>query len=231
MNKPTRGQWRGYALLCLVLTALLLFVLLRPRNHPAIEPSDHSQLEDAIAQYGNAIEAATDEQRQQWRNTHYRQNRPTYQRSDSTWKHPEKNYTHKTNPRQPIEINSADTAMLQQLYGIGPAFAVRIVKYRNLLGGFTHKEQLLEVYGMDEERYNGFADYVTVDMSKVRKIDINSATVDQLKRHPYLDYYQARAIVDYRKQGNLIHSAEDLLKVNLIDNATLTKIDGYIQYK
>lgn len=233
MNKPTRGQWRGYALLSLILAVLLLVVLVRPRHTSAIELSDHSPLEEAIVQYGDSIEAASAEQRQQWRDSHYRPHRPAYSRSDSTWKHSDRAplYTRKANPLQPVDINSADTAALQQLYGIGPAFALRIVKYRNLLGGFTRKEQLLEVYGMDAERYNGFADHVTVDRSKVRKIDINTATVDQLKRHPYLDYYQARAIVDYRKQGVVYRNAEDLLKVNLIDDATLTKLEGYIQYK
>lgn len=83
---------------------------------------------------------------------------------------------------------------------------------------------------MDAERYNGFADHITLDPTKVRKIDINNATVAQLKRHPYLDYYQARAIVDYIKQGHNIHDINDLLKVNLIDPATATKIQGYIQF-
>lgn len=231
MNKPTRGQWRGYGLLCLLLTGVLLAIIVLPRHRQATTAADHSPLLAAMERYGDSMESATAAEREQWRAEHY-PHRPTERHFDSSWHNDNHRdtYTRKSNPSQPVDINNADTAALQQLYGIGPAFALRIVKYRELLGGYTRKEQLLEVYGMDAERYNGFADHITLDPTKVRKIDINNATVAQLKRHPYLDYYQARAIVDYIKQGHNIHDINDLLKVNLIDPTTATKIQGYIQF-
>lgn len=231
MNKPTRGQWRGYGLLCFLLTGMLLAIIVLPRHRQTATEADHSPLLAAIQRYGDSMENATAAEREQWRSQHYQQ-RPIEHSYDSSWRNDTRRDTHtrKSNPNQPIDINNADTAALQQLYGIGPTFALRIVKYRDLLGGYTHKEQLLEVYGMDTERYNGFADHITLDPTKVRKIDINNASVGQLRRHPYLDYYQARAIVDYIKQGHIIHNINDLLKVNLIDPSTATKIQGYIQF-
>ena len=230
MNKPTRGQWKGYAVLCLLLAGVLLFLILRPRHHAPLETADHTPLQEAIDQYGGVIESRAAARKQQWHKSH---SQNSYEKTrDTSWKTARQTpvYQRKAPPSHPIDINSADTTELQQLYGIGPTFALRIVKFRNLLGGFARKEQLLEVYGMTEERYNGFVEHVTVDPSKVHRIDINTATVEQLKRHPYLDYYQARAIVDYRNQGNFYRSMDDLKKISLIDPTTLTKIEGYIQF-
>lgn len=127
-----------------------------------------------------------------------------------------------------VELNSADSLDLVQLYNIGPAFARRIIKYRTLLGGFVAKRQLLEVYGMDTTRYNDVAPYVTVDIAAVRHIDINAATIDQLKRHPYLDYYQAKAIVQYREKAGHYHSIQDLQKITLIDQESYNQIAPYL---
>lgn len=127
-----------------------------------------------------------------------------------------------------VELNSADSLDLVQLYNIGPAFARRILKYRNLLGGYISKEQLWEVYGMDSVRYNDIAPYVTVNPQVIVQMDLNSATLDQLKHHPYLDYYQAKAIVRLREQAGLFQNVQDLLKVPIIDNETYTKIKPYL---
>jgi DNA uptake protein ComE-like DNA-binding protein len=115
-----------------------------------------------------------------------------------------------------------------QLYSIGPTFARRILKYRSLLGGYVDKEQLWEVYGMDSVRYNTIAPYVTVDPEGVAPLDLNTVSLDQLKRHPYLDYYQAKAIVLLRERVGRFESVQDLQKVPIIDNETYTKIIPYL---
>lgn len=136
--------------------------------------------------------------------------------------------SHTSSRRTRVSLNSADTLDWQQLYNVGPAFARRIVKYRNLLGGFVHKEQLLEVYGMDSARYACIAPYIDIDSAGVEQMDINSATIDQLKHHPYLDYYQAKAIVGLREKEGAYHSVSDLRKVPVIDQETYNKILPYI---
>ena len=127
-----------------------------------------------------------------------------------------------------LELNTADTLDLQQLYGIGPVFSKRIVKYRALLGGFCNKQQLMEVYGFTEELYDNVSRYVVVDTTKVNKININTATIDMLKTHPYLDYYQAKEIVNYRLNTATFTTISDLLHVSLIDMATFEKIKPYL---
>lgn len=100
--------------------------------------------------------------------------------------------------RVSVDINTADSAGLTKLKGIGPSFARRIIRFRDLLGGFYDKKQLLEVYGMDSLRFAEFSGYCTLGAGPVRKININTATVAELKKHPYFDYYLAKSIVDYR---------------------------------
>lgn len=134
----------------------------------------------------------------------------------------------RTSHRTIVELNTADTLDLQQLYNIGPTFSRRIVRYRTLLGGFVNKDQLLEVYGMDTARYADILPYITIDTSAVSKLDINSATIDQLKHHPYLDYYQAKAIVRLRESQGPYRNIGDLLNVTLIDQQTFSKIAPYI---
>ena len=127
-----------------------------------------------------------------------------------------------------IEINTADTLDLMQLKGIGRVYANRIVKYRDLLGGFHSKEQLLEVYGLQQELYQTICPYISIDTANIKTININTADIDQLKKHPYLDYYQAKAILRYRQLGNTFGTVTDLQNVTLIDNNTFEKIKPYL---
>jgi len=127
-----------------------------------------------------------------------------------------------------IELNSSDTLDLQELRGIGPGFARRIVKYRDMLGGFYKKEQLLEVYGLDSVTYKKILPDITIDPSKIKKININTVDVKDLKKHPYFDYYIAKAIVTFRSQNGNFKSVDDLRKVNLIYDDIFLKIKPYI---
>lgn len=127
-----------------------------------------------------------------------------------------------------VDLNSADSMDLVQLYNVGPAFAKRILGYRVRLGGFVSKEQLWEVYGMDSVRYNDIVPYVTVNPEEINTIDINTATIDQLKHHPYLDYYQAKAIVRMREQVGRYDDAADIGTIPIIDEETYSKIIPYL---
>ncbi len=132
--------------------------------------------------------------------------------------------------RLSFELNSADTLDLQQLRGIGPVFARRIVNYRAKLGGYVSTAQLREIYGMSEETYQMILPYLTVDTMQITKLNPNTATLNQLKQHPYLDYYQARAIVDYRREGHAYRTVDDLLLVNLITDSVLLPLRPYLTF-
>ena len=97
-----------------------------------------------------------------------------------------------------LELNAADSAALVTLRGIGPWYARKILDYRDRLGGFVDAEQLLEIEGIDEERFAGFSETVTVDASRRRLLDLWHSPDSLLARHPYLGTKGARSIVRFR---------------------------------
>lgn len=130
-----------------------------------------------------------------------------------------------------IDLNHADSMQLDAVKGIGPAFAKRILKYRERLGGFYKKEQLLEVYGLDSVKYEGIKDQVMVGKVDLRIININTATFNELKINPYLSYKQINAILQYRKQHGHFSNAADLQKVAILNAQAIEKVLPYISFK
>ena len=129
-------------------------------------------------------------------------------------------YTKKAFAERPplmIEINTADSAQLVRLNGIGPSFARRILKYRGRLGGFFSTEQILEVFGMDSNRYLGILDNIRIDTTLIRKIPVNDAEFKTLLHHPYLDYETVKMIVNYREHVGPITCSDTLRKVIAYD--------------
>ncbi|GHV37725.1 hypothetical protein FACS1894178_9410 [Bacteroidia bacterium] len=116
-----------------------------------------------------------------------------------------------------VEVNTADTLDLQEIRGIGSILAKRIVNYRNLLGGFVAKEQLLEVWGIDSIKYAAVKDAFVLKTVKITKINLNVIDIQTLKKHPYMDYYLAKAIVQDREKNGLFEKIEDILRVEMLD--------------
>ena len=135
--------------------------------------------------------------------------------------------------RQPlmVELNSADTLTLQLLYGIGPAFARRIVAYRERLGGFYDKKQLLEVHGFTPKMLSKIASCITIDSSALVTLPINTIPLKQLIKHPYVEYYQARDIVRLRERGQRFATADDLRAVPSMSDSTLQRLLPYISFE
>jgi len=130
-----------------------------------------------------------------------------------------------------VEINSADSAKLIQVRGIGAGFASRIIKYRTQLGGFVRKEQLMEIYGIDTTKYHELAPLISVNPAHIKKIAINNVTIDDLRPFPYLNFKQMNAIVEYRRQHGNYHSMEDMHQVAILDDEILRKIAPYLSFK
>lgn len=127
-----------------------------------------------------------------------------------------------------FELNTADSLDLVQLYNIGPTIARRILRYRSLLGGYVRVGQLREVYGIDSARFADIAPHLTVNPELISRLDINSATVDELKRHPYLDYYVAKAVVRRREVRGPYEQVEDLLDITIMDTQIFKRIEPYL---
>ncbi|NTE00074.1 helix-hairpin-helix domain-containing protein [Agrobacterium tumefaciens] len=133
-------------------------------------------------------------------------------------------------PLQIIDINTADSAQLDEVKGIGGAFATRILKYRERLGGFHKKEQLMEVYGLDSVKYNEIKDQISMSTVTLKVININTAVFNDLKTNPYLSYKQINAIIQYRKQhGNYINIS-DLKKIAILNQKVIDQIAPYFSF-
>lgn len=164
-----------------------------------------------------------------------------YARLESFIDIPERNNVHRNKFQQvykkydnrtitTIDLNSADSTQLESLNGIGPAFASRIIKYRNRLGGFYRKEQLKEVYGLDSILYQKLQTMVTLNPASVKQIPVNSATFEDLKKHPYLSYKQMNAIIQYRKHHGDYKDINDLKEIALLNDNVLKKIEPYLSF-
>ena len=112
-----------------------------------------------------------------------------------------------------INLNSADTTELKSLPGIGSFFAKNIVDYKNKLGGFIEKEQLLEVYAFDTTRLSNIENFIVIDSIELRKININTDDFKTILRHPYIEYEDVKKIVNYRESKGMIKDWETYLKV------------------
>lgn len=128
-----------------------------------------------------------------------------------------------------IEINTADTFSLTLIRGIGPAYARRICKYRDLLGGFSSMEQLKEVYGITDELAETIDSTIHIDLQKIRKMDVNEAKFAELIRHPYLSEYQTRAIISYRQYKERIDDLRELLANKVLDEETYHRMKPYLR--
>ena len=130
-----------------------------------------------------------------------------------------------------INLNSCDSALLVTLPGIGPVLSVRIVKYRNLLGGFVSVNQLKEVYGLPPETFEKIKGRLYVDSSAVIGIKINTAGYKELSRLPYFENYEITSILKYRELKGRIEKMNDLTDNKLITIEKADKVRPYIDFR
>lgn len=127
-----------------------------------------------------------------------------------------------------IDINIADTSAFIALPGIGSKLASRIVSFREKLGGFYSIEQVGETFGLADSVFQKIKSHLQLNTVAIKKININNASVDELKQHPYIRYALAKAIIAYRDAHGEFAQKEDLKKIMLITEDVFRKIDPYI---
>ena len=103
-----------------------------------------------------------------------------------------------------VDLNTVDSTTLVELPQIGPYTAVRIIEFREKLGGFVDKEQLRDVKGMDDARFAAIQPYINLGAVELRKVDVNRADFKTLVHHPYLSYEQVKRIFNQREQCGMI---------------------------
>ncbi|CAG5004674.1 hypothetical protein DYBT9275_03420 [Dyadobacter sp. CECT 9275] len=130
----------------------------------------------------------------------------------------------------PFDINKADTTELIRLRGIGSKLAIRIIRFRDGLGGFHSPEQYPEIFGIDSLALTELNRYAKV-LSPITRIKINTADLERLTAHSYLRNKKlAGVIINYRNQHGPYQSIDDLRKTGVLDEKTLHKIGPYLEF-
>ena len=137
-------------------------------------------------------------------------------------------YAVKSRPVEALDLNALDSSELVRLPGIGPATAMKITGYRERLGGYSGVTQLAEIEGLPDSLMKWF---IITDTIPIRKIAVNTATLTQLRRHPYIDFYQARAIVEFRRERGMIKGPEQLSFMEEFTAQDLIRLEPYLDFR
>ena len=130
-----------------------------------------------------------------------------------------------------FDINTADTATLKQIRGIGEKTAIQIEKFREGIGGFHSLEQLKEVYILSSEAFSELQKYAFISSSfKIKKISINIAEYETLKNHSYIKGKAASILLKYKKQHGNYKTVEDIRKSGAIEEENLVKLIPYLEF-
>ena len=227
----SRGQRRAIIFLLLVLILLICILasenIGNNRTEIAIEPL---KIADSLYVRIDNDKRNRDNYRR------YKDKEPVYkknkkQSSDFSYEHKkEEKKEIKKYPKQEkfnagiiIDVNTADTSILKKIPGIGSVISRNIVNYRNRLGGFYNTAQLLEVQYVDSTLLKWFE----VKSDVFRKIKINKAGIDELRSHPYMDFYKAKAIIDFRRKRG---SIDGMSQISMFEEFTEEDIDKLSHY-
>ena len=132
----------------------------------------------------------------------------------------------KYQPGTVVRLNSADTTELKKIPGVGSSIARMIVNYRERLGGFCRIEQLQEIH-LKAERLRP---WFSIDTHQIYRINLNKAGMERMMRHPYINYYQAKVIIEYRKKKGILKSLKQLSLYEEFTPIDLERIEPYICY-
>ena len=127
-----------------------------------------------------------------------------------------------------IDINTADTSALISLPGIGSKLALRIVTFREKLGGFYSIDQVGETYGLQDSIFQKIKQYLKLENTSLKKININTAAIDEMKAHPYIKFSLANPIIAYRNEHGAFAKVEDIKKVMAVTDEIYQKISPYL---
>lgn len=241
----SKTESNGFVIL-LPLMVLIIFIPIILRQYYVNDPNGTFQ-----AHRADSIMHILSERRIEQKQKYYQKKNWTYNKQESSQKNSDQKYKKKENePKwktdQPakksteiktekkliaFDLNTADTVQLKAIYGVGSVLSNRIVKYRDLLGGYVNKKQLDDVYGLEGEALELLKSncYIT-DNYIPKQLAINQLKSYQLDDHPYISKKVAQAIDNYRFQHGAIKNVNTLFKLHLMDSATVQKISPYLKY-
>lgn len=135
-------------------------------------------------------------------------------------------YQPKIKAGEHVVLNTADTTALKTVPGIGSYFARKVVQYGQRLGGFVSVDQLDEIenFPLDAK------DYLVIENAQPQKLNVNQLSLNELKKHPYINFYQAKAITDYRRLHGPIKSLQDLRLSKDFPQEAIDRLLPYVAY-
>jgi competence protein ComEA len=132
---------------------------------------------------------------------------------------------------KPLEVNSTDSLTLLGVPGIGPWRAGKIIRRRNALGGFYNLSQIAEIKGFTDSLLQTWRGKLFVDSLLIKKIKINSVSLEEIQKHPYCWYGVGKSIVNYRSKNGPFHSVADLYKLYALSPEQIRKLAPYLSFE
>lgn len=210
-----RRERNGVFVLLSIILVLILYLSFSDLLYTSSQ-TDFLKFEKEVTEFETALKQVEDSAGSQRRSFSFSGNRPVEEFQEGT------------TDEVIVDINSADTAELKRIRGIGSVFANRIVKFRQSLGGFVAPAQLLEVYGFDREKLARVSSQITVDAAAVKKLNVNTASVEDLNMHPYVSKKEAVAIFTKRVKAGDYADIQEVKKAALMNDSTFSKIVPYL---
>lgn len=130
----------------------------------------------------------------------------------------------------PIDINSADSATLVRINGIGAKSAQHIIRYRELLGGYYSTAQISELKVVTEDNFHKILPQIWCDSAKIKKIFINFARPKELEVHPYISGLMLRRIVNHRELKGGWSTIEEMIESNIFNQEEAMRIAPYLDF-
>jgi len=235
MLKFTRGERIAATILLIFIILQLLFSVLFEAR-PA-EPPDYSGFKEWVTRFETHLQFVEDSienaRKERYANT-YQQNRKTYYSYDSS--RYKNNIPFEKQEKKPqyaivkLELNRCDSTEVIVVPQFGSKRAQKLVEYREKLGGFYAFEQLKEIYILQNIEVEFLKKYFTLDVSLIRKININTAPYKELITHPYLDSYLVKMILNYREKNGKFTSIEEVQKATNAYQELVEKLEHYIEF-
>ena len=135
-------------------------------------------------------------------------------------------YQEKIKPGEQVVLNTADTTALKTIPGIGPYYARKIIEYGKRLGGYVSVDQLDEIEGFPLDA----KEYLTIEGATPHKLNVNTLSLNELRKHPYINFYQAKAITEYRRLHGPIHSLSNLRLSKDFPPETIKRLEPYVEF-